>query len=150
MIVPREHVVTITIAVIAVLFIIGGYASMSGLSTYEAPLRIEMTRATYSQGDVFDANVNVGAVTMMSDESVMVYVDGVLSGAIVLKQYFDDNRVDYGTDYRSNIEIMSTLDPIMINLADHVSLETLKPGPHIVRVEFSRSDAVAESEFKVK
>ena len=126
---------------------------MSGLSTYEDPLKIEMPGTSFSQGDIFDVNVDVGAMTVMADETIVIYVDARPSGAVLLKQYFDENRVDYGTEYKNlgqnSVEVISTVQPISINLADYVSLDSIAPGSHTLRIEFSRGDAWAEEGFVV-
>ena len=153
-VIPREQVVTLTIAAIAIIFIVGGFASMSGLSVYEEPLQIEMYATSFEKGDVFDVNIRVGTMTVLSDETMMIYIDGNPGGAVALKKYFDENRIEYGTEYKqlgtNSVEIMSTVQPIVINLADYIQLEMMSEGSHSLRVEFSRGDAVAEVLFEVE
>jgi hypothetical protein len=153
--VEREYAATFIVAIIALLVIVGGYASFSGLAVYDEPLKIEIADNSFKQSDVFDVNVVVNPVTFMSDESIMVYVDNNAVGAIAIKQYLDDNGIEYGTEVKNlgqnNIEIMTLKDPLLVNLADHVSLEYLHPGTiHIIKVEFSRGDAVAENVFSIE
>jgi hypothetical protein len=150
--VEREHVATAVIAVIAVLVIVGGFASFSGLSVHEETLKIEMAKAVFRQSDVFDANVVVSPVTFMADESMMVYVDGRAVGVVALKQYLDDNGIDYGSEYKNlgqnNVEIVTLKNLLTIHLAEHVNLEHLRPGmTHSLRVEFSKGDAYADGSF---
>jgi hypothetical protein len=85
----------------------------------------------------------------------MVYVDNKAVGVVAIKRYLDDNDLDYGSEVKNlgqnNVEIINLKDPLTVNLADHISLEYLHPGTmHILKVEFSRGDAVAEEVFKIK
>jgi hypothetical protein len=150
----REYVVTFIVATIAILIIVGGYASFSGLASYDAPLRIEMAKKTFSRGDVFDTTVVLNPVTFMADETLMVYVDGQAVGVVAIKKYLDDNRIDYGRDIKSlgrnSAEILNLKDPLKVNLADYVTLEYLGTGGHSLRVEFSRGDAMAEEVFGIE
>ena len=150
----REQYVTLIVAAIAVLVIIGGFASFTGLSAYDEPLRIEMEGDSFSQGDVFDADVVVNPVTFMADESLMIYVDGNAVGVVALKKYLDDNALDYGTEVKNlgqnNAEIITLSRPLSVSLADYISVAQMHPGTtHILRVEFSRGDAAAEEVFKI-
>ena len=151
----RENIVTLIVASIAILVIVGGYASFTGLAAYDAPIRLEMEKSSFSQGDVFDANVVLNPVTFMADESLILYIDKKAVGVIALKQYLDDNSISYGVDVKNlgqnNAEIVNLKDPLSINLADYVSLEYMHPGTmHTVRVEFSRGDAAAEGVFGIE
>ena len=151
----REHAVTLIIAAIAIIVIVGGYASFTGLAAYDAPLRLEMVKSSFNQGDVFDVNVIVNPVTFMSDESILLYIDNQAVGVVALRQYLDDNSISYGVDVKNlgqnNVEVINLKNPLSINLADHVSLEYMHPGTtHIMKVEFSRGDAVAEEVFGVE
>ena len=66
----REHIVSLIVAVIAILVIVGGYAAFTGLSVYEEPLMILMAENSFRQSDVFDVSVVVNPVTFMADESI--------------------------------------------------------------------------------
>jgi hypothetical protein len=151
----REHAVTLIIAAIAIIVIVGGYASFTGLAAYDAPLRLDMEKSSFSKGDVFDVNVIVNPVTFMSDESILLYIDNQAMGVVALRQYLDDNGISYGVDVKNlgqnNVEVLNLKDPLSINLADYVSLEYMHPGTtHIMKVEFSRGDAVAEEVFGIE
>ena len=150
----KEFLVPFVIALIAILIIAGGYASFSGLATYEQPISIEMNKAAFLQSNVFDVNVVVSPMTFLADESIMAYVDGNLAGVVALKKYLDENMIDYGLEYKNlgqnNVQIMNLQSSLKINLADLVSLESLSAGTHTVSVEFSRGDAKAESSFNVQ
>jgi hypothetical protein len=153
--VEREYVATFIVAVVALLVIVGGYASFSGLAVYDEPIKIELAKTTFSQGDVFDADVVVNPVTFLADESIMVYIDNKVLGAIAIKKYLDDNGIEYGTEIKSlgqeTTEIINLKDPLTVNLADFVSLEYMQPGTaHVLRVEFSRGDALAEALFRIE
>ena len=152
--VMREHMVTVTIAVIAILFVVGGFASMSGLSTYDELISIDVVKDSFSRGDVFDVSVGIGLMTVMADETLMIYIDDAPAGAVILKKYFDENRVRYGVDVRTvgtnSIEVISTLEPMRVNLADYVLLDSMASGSHLLKVEFSRGDAGAEAVFVVE
>lgn len=151
----REHFVTLIVAAIAVLVIVGGYASFTGLAAYDAPVRLDMVKRSFGQGDVFDVNVIVSPMTFMSDESILLYIDNKAVGVVALKQYLDDSGISYGVDVKNlgqnNVEIVNLKDPLSINLADYVSLEYMHPGTtHILKAEFSRGDALAEEVFGVE
>ncbi len=153
--VEREHYVTVIVAVAAILMIVGGYASFTGLATQSEPLALSVEKDAFRQGDVFDVNVNVGPVTFMSDESIIIYVDDTAVGVIAVKKYLDSNSIEYGTEVknlgRNNVEIINLKEPLTINLADYVSLEYLRPGTtHILKAEFSRGDASAEEIFRME
>ncbi|MFH1064643.1 MAG: hypothetical protein V1729_06175 [Candidatus Woesearchaeota archaeon] len=152
--VEREHIATFVVATIAVLVIVGGFASFSGLSVYDQPLKLELQKTEFMQGDVFDANVVVNPVTFMADETIMVYIDGNAVAAIALKRYLDDNDIDYGSEVKNlgqnNVEIINLQGPLTVNLADYVSMEPMYPGTvHILSVEFSQGDAAAQESFRV-
>lgn len=151
----REHYVTIIVTVIAMVVIVGGFASFSGLSVYEDPIRIELEKSVFKNGDVFDTSVVLNPVTFMADDSLMVYIDGKALGVVALKKYLDDNSIEYGSEIKNlgqnNAEILTLKNPLSINLADYVSLEFLHPGTtHVIKVEFSKGDAVAEEVFRVE
>lgn len=153
--VEREYIATFIVAMVAILVIVGGYASFSGLAVQDDPLSIEMEKSTFKQSDVFDVDIVVNPVTFMSDETIMVYVDNEVIGAIAIKKYLDQTGQDYGTEIKNlgmnNEEIITLRDPLTVSLADLLSLEGLHPGTtHLLRVEFSRGDAVAEDVFKVE
>ncbi|MFC1741583.1 hypothetical protein ACFL3V_03540 [Nanoarchaeota archaeon] len=155
MLVEREHVVTVFMAVIVMLIILGGYASFSGLSVYQETLVIEMAKDSFSQGDVFDVTVVLNPVTLMSDDSLMIYVDGNAIGVVAIKKYLDENGIAYGSEFKNsgqnNIEIITMRDRLLVNLADHVSLEHMSPGSaHALMVELSKGEASAEGIFSVR
>jgi hypothetical protein len=150
----KEYLVTFIVTLVAVLVIVGGYASFSGLATYDAPISIGLAKDSFRQSDVFDADIVLRPVTFMADESLMVYVDNSAVGVVAIKKYLDDNKIEYGTEYQNagqnNIEVLNLRDPLRVNLADFIKLEAMVPGTtHILRVEFSRGDAVAEEVFKI-
>ncbi len=152
--VEREHIATAVVATIAVLVIVGGFASFSGLSVYHQPLTLELHKTEFRQGDVFDVNVVVNPVTFLADETIMVYLDGNAVAAIALKRYLDDNGIDYGSEVKNlgqnNAEIINLQAPLTVNLADYVSMEPMYPGTvHLLTVEFSRGDASAEEAFRI-
>jgi len=151
----REYLVPVIVTMIAVLVIIGGYASFSGLAVYDAPLAISMAKDTFRQSDVFDVNVLVNPVTFMADESIMIYLDNNAVGAVAIKKYLDDNDIEYGSEFQNlgqnNIEVVNLRNPLQVNLADFITLEGMQPGTtHIIRAEFSRGDAVAEAVFRIE
>lgn len=151
----REHYVTILVAVIAIVVIVGGFASFTGLSVQEEPIQIMMEKNTFKRGDVFDARVVLSPVTFLADESIMIYIDNKAVGAIALKKYLDDNNLEYGTEVKNlgqnNAEIITLMQPVTVSLADHMTLDRMHPGTtHILRVEFSRGDAVAEEVFGIE
>jgi hypothetical protein len=150
----KEFIVPFIVTVIAILVIVGGYASFSGLATYDTPISVEMGKAAFQQGEVFDVNAIVSPMTLLADETLMVYVDGNLAGVVALKKYLDDNRIDYGLEYKNlgqnNVQIMNMQSSLRINLADLVSLESLARGEHILSVELSRGDARAEATFNIE
>jgi len=154
MFVEREQIVTLLVALTAIIVILGGYASFSGLAAYDSPVSIEMQKSTFKQSDVFDVNVVLNPVTFMSDESIMIYIDNEAVGAVAIKKYLDENMIEYGTETKSvganSIEIMNLKYPIKINLADHISPEYLHPGTvHMITIEFSRGDSSAEGTFNI-
>jgi hypothetical protein len=151
----REYLVPVIVTMIAVLVIIGGYASFSGLAVYNAPITIETAKDAFRQSDVFDANVLVNPVTFLADESIMIYLDNNAVGAVAIKKYLDDNDIEYGSEFQNlgqnNIEVVNLRNPLQVNLADFITLEGMQPGTtHIIRVEFSRGDAVAEAVFNIE
>jgi hypothetical protein len=150
----REYVVTFIITTIAILIIVGGYASFSGLAAYDAPLRIENAKGTFARGDVFDVNIVLNPVTFMADESIVIYIDGQAVGVVAIKKYLDDNGIEYGRELKdigqSNTEVLNLMDPLAVNLADYVPLEYVQQGTHTIRAEFSRGDAMAETVFAVE
>jgi hypothetical protein len=151
----RELIVPIVVTLIAVLVIVGGYASFSGLATYSTPLSIEMAKKAFKRGDVFDANILVNPVTLLADESIMIYVDNNAVGAVAIKRYLDDNRIEYGTEFQNlgqnSAEVMNLKNPLQVNLADFITLEGTLPGTtHVLKVEFSRGDASAEEVFSIE
>ena len=153
--VEREHFVTVIIAAIAILVVVGGYASFSGLVAYEAPLNIEMNKKTFKQSDVFDVNVLVTPVTLLADDSIMVSVDNKAIGVIAIKKYLDDNNADYGKEIKNmgqnNLEIINLKNPLTVNLADFVSLDYLGPDTmHVLKVEFSNGEGGIEEVFGVE
>ncbi len=154
MLVEREHIVTIIVAVIALLAIVGGYASFSGLSVYEQPVQLELTKSSFAQSDIFDANILLNPVTFLHDESIMIYFDNEPIGVVAIKKYLDDNRIEYGTEYQNlgtnNIQIMNLEHQLKISLADYITLESVQTGSHTVRVELSKGDASADAIFSVK
>ncbi len=151
----REHYVTIVVAVIAVLVIVGGFASFTGLSVQEEPIRISMEKSSFRQGEVFDVNVLLSPVTFFADESIVIYLDNKAVGAIALRKYLDDNGLEYGTEVKNvgqnNIEIITLMQPVSVSLADFIPLDYMHPGTtHLLRVEFSRGDAAAEEAFRIE
>lgn len=150
----REHFVTLTVAAVAALFIMGGFASLSGLSTYEEALQITLPETTFSKSSVFDVTVRVAPTQIISDETLMIYIDGAPAGVVVLKQYFDENRVDYTSEERiigsNTLEVLSTRSEVLINLADYVDLDTSSVGNHVLKVEFSRENVGSEVVFSVE
>ena len=150
----KEQIASLVVAIIAVLVIVGGYASFSGLASYDPPLKLEMAKKSFLAGDVFDANLVVSPVTLMSDESIIIYLDNIAVGAIAVKRYLNDNGIDFGTQNenagRNNIDIINLKHKLSINLADYVNLDSVLPGgTHKIRAEFSRGNAVAEEVFFV-
>jgi len=153
--VEREQYVTVIIAAIAVLVIVGGYASFSGLAVQSDPLVIMMQKDSFSQGEVFDAELVLNPVQFLADESIVVYVDSNPVGVIALKKYLDDNSIEYGSDIKnlgeSNAEIITLKHNLRVHLSDYVSLERVPAGTsHTLRAEFSRGDAVAQDVFVVR
>jgi hypothetical protein len=150
----RENLVTLFVAAVAILVIIGGYASFSGLASYESPLKIELSKESYSQSDVFDANVLLTPVTLFSDETIMIYIDGRAIGVIAIKKYLDDNRIEYGTETKdagkTTVEIINMKSRLKVNLADYVTLDSLGLEEHTVRVEFSKGEAFSEKSFRIE
>ncbi|MBW2963944.1 hypothetical protein KY363_00655 [Candidatus Woesearchaeota archaeon] len=151
----REYAVAVFVAVAAILIIVGGYASFSGLAVRADPLDIELYKGTFSQSDVFDANIVVNPATFLADESLVIYLDDKPSGIVALKQYLDENGYDYGSDAKNagtnNVEIITMLSPFRVSLADYISLDKAQSGStHKVRVEFSRGDAAAEATFAIE
>jgi hypothetical protein len=151
----KEYVVTIFIAIIAVLIITGGYASFSGLAVREDTLTVEMHKTMFKKSDVFDVTVKIKPVMFLAEESLMIYLDDKAVAVVALKKYLDDAGLDYGVDVKNlgenNQEIITLKDPVLVNLADHVSLEYMQPGTmHRVTVEFSMGDASAEGVFSVE
>jgi len=149
-----EFVVTVLIAIIALLVIVGGFASFSGLATYAPPITVEMAKQQFRQGDVFDVTTTVNPTTLLAEESMTIYVDGNLAGVVAIKKYLNDNKIDYGSEFKNvganNIEVITLQNRLIINLADLVSPESLSVGDHILRVELSGGDASAETAFKIE
>ncbi|MBW2966895.1 hypothetical protein KY362_00255 [Candidatus Woesearchaeota archaeon] len=155
MAIEREHLIALFLCAVAILVIVGGYASFSGLATAAQPLQIEMVQKTFSKSDVFDVNVIVNPVTLLADESLMIYLDNEAVGVIALKQYLDTNGIEYGTEIKNlgqnSAEIINLKSSTRISLADHISTEFMYPGTtHILRVELSQGEAVAEDAFGVE
>lgn len=151
----REHYVTIVVAIIAIVVIVGGFASFTGLSVQEEPIRISMEKNLFRQGEIFDVNVLLSPVTFFADESIVIYIDNKAVGAIALRKYLDDNGLEYGTEVKNlgqnNIEIITLMQPVSVSLADFITLDYMHPGTtHLLRVEFSRGDAVAEDVFRIE
>ena len=151
----REQYVTLIVTVIAMVVIVGGFASFSGLSVYEDPIRIESAKSSFRNSDVFDISVVLNPVTFMADDSLVVYVDGKALGVVALKNYLNDNGIEYGVEIKNlgqnNVEILTLKNPLSISMADYVSLEFLHPGmTHVIKVEFSKGDAFAEEVFRVE
>jgi hypothetical protein len=147
---PREQFVTATIAIIAILCVIGGYSALSGLTTYSAPVIINMQKDTFLRSDVFDVTAKLNTVTLLSDETLMIYVDAQPAGAVVLKKYLDDNGYQYGTEKKSDVDIISTLQQININLAEYIELSALAPGRHLLEVGLSQGKIATYKEFYVE
>jgi len=149
-----EFVVTVLISIIALLVIVGGFASFSGLATYAPPITIETAKQQFRQGDVFDVTTTINPTTLLADESMTVYVDGNLAGVVAIKKYLDDNKIDYGSEIKNlgenNIKVINMQNKLTINLADLVSPESISIGEHILRVELSGGDASAETAFKIE
>ncbi|MBW2971499.1 hypothetical protein KY359_00545 [Candidatus Woesearchaeota archaeon] len=151
----REYYVTFIVAAIAIAVIVGGFASFTGLSVQADPLSIEMAKTAFRQSDVFDADVLLSPVTFMADESLMIYIDGKAVGVVALKRHLDQNSIEYGTEIKDlgqdNVQIINLREHLRVNLAEYVSLEYLQPGTvHLLRVEFSRGDALAEAVFSME
>lgn len=151
----RENYVTVIVSVIAILVIVGGYASFTGMAVEQDPLVIVMLDDEFRQSDVFDVDVVLNPVQFLADETVVVYLNNNPVGVIALKKYLDDNDIDYGTSVKNvgqnNVEVITLRNPLMINLADYVSLENFPAdSSHVLRVEFSRGDAGAEEIFIVR
>ncbi|MBU2561533.1 MAG: hypothetical protein KKD17_04490 [Nanoarchaeota archaeon] len=150
----REYYVTFIVATIAVLVIVGGFASFTGLSVQDDAISIEMSKESFRPSDVFDVTITLSPVTFMADESIMIYIDGSAVGAVAIKKYLDSNGIDYGREVKdpgqNNIQVINLKDRLRVNLADYVQLEYMRPGTkHILRVEFSRGDAAAEEVFNI-
>lgn len=151
----KEYVVTIFISIIAILIITGGYASFSGLAVREDTLEVEMHKTVFKRSDVFDVTVKIKPVMFMAEESIMVYLDDKAIAVIALKKYLDDNGLDYGVDVKNlgenNQEIITLREPLLVNLAEYVSVEYMQPGTmHRVTVELSVGEARAEGLFSVE
>jgi hypothetical protein len=147
---PRETYVTLTVCAIAILFILGGYASLTGLATYDSPVDIALAKAKFSKGDVFDATVTISLITLFSDETIMIYLDGTPAGAVMLRQYMDMNLFKYTAENREGGEVLNMAHEVFLNLADYVSLESLAPGKHTVQVALSKAQVGATEEFVVE
>lgn len=151
----REYYVTFIVATIAVLFIVGGFASFTGLSVQDEAISIAMAKESFRPSDVFDVTLILNPVTFMADESIIIYIDSNAVGAVAIKKYLDDNGIEYGREVKdagqNSIQVINLRDRLMINLADHVQLEYMRPGTkHILRAEFSRGDAAADAVFNVE
>jgi len=149
-----EYLVSIFLAIIALLVIVGGYASFSGLATYNPPISIEMAKQAYLRSDVFDVNAAMSPATILADETMTVYMDNNLAGVVAIKKYLDENRIEYASEYRNagenNIQVINLKDKLAINMADLIALDSLNAGQHTVRVELSIGDASAEQAFSVQ
>lgn len=151
----REYAVAVFVGIIAILIIVGGYASFSGLAVRADPLSIELSKGTFKQSDVFDANIVVSPATFLADETLVIYMNDKASGVVALKKYLDENDYDYGTEVKNagsnNVEIITMLSPFRVSLADYISLDQAQSGStHRVRVEFSRGEVSADVAFAVE
>ncbi|NQU79439.1 hypothetical protein HQ545_06755 [Candidatus Woesearchaeota archaeon] len=147
--VEREHIATVIIATAAVLIIVGGFASFSGLAVHAEPLTIEMYKTEFRQGEPLQAVLIISPVTFLSDESIVLYIDNNPVGAIPLKKYIDDKEIEYGLEIKNagnnNIELINLKNPLSIQLDEFIP--SPMAGNHIIRAEFSRGDALAEKGF---
>ncbi len=151
MLVERETFVALFISLVAILVVVGGFASFTGLSVHEAPLVLNFHKASFSRGDVFDVSVDLSPATFLQDESLVIYVDEVPVSVVALQKYLDDNQIDYGLDFenagKNNIKVMTLKNKLSVNLADFVSLDDLQPGSHSLKVSLSQGDASADGNF---
>lgn len=149
----KEHIVTILLAIVAILVIIGGYASFSGLAVNTDPLMIDMSRDSFRQSDVFDVNIILNPITFISEETVVIYLDNSVIAALPLRQYVEDNSLSYTIETRElgsgSVTLLALNEPAIISLADVISLESLQKKSHLLRVEFSVGDVSAAKTFGV-
>jgi hypothetical protein len=149
----REYFVTILLAVVAVLVIVGGYASFNGLAVNTDPLLIDMPRDSFRQSDIFDVNIILNPITFISEETVVIYLDNSVIAAIPLRQYVEDNSLSYTVETRelggSSVTLLTLNEPAIISLSEVVSLESLQKKSHLIRVEFSVGDVTAAETFEV-
>ncbi len=151
--VEREAIVSLFIALVAVIVIIGGFASFTGLAVHSEDLKIDFSRTDFESGAVFDAVLTIAPVTMLAEESVVIYVDESFGSVIAIKKYLDDNSIPYGLEYQNagsnNIQMITLESPLKIPLADFVSLQGLEPGTHSIKISLSEGDATVQKSFVI-
>jgi len=72
MLAQRETMVSLFIAAVAILVVIGGFASFSGLAAYSGTLSLDFSKSSFSGTDAFDVDLIIEPVTLMADESAVV------------------------------------------------------------------------------
>lgn len=148
MIFERENVVAVVISVIAVLFIVGGFASFSGLSTYSG-LSLNLERATFARGDIFGAEVVVALDSVLSDETLILKLDGIPFKTIDFQDYVTASGLRHSLEEKGGLSVLRLGEPVKIHLSDFVTVDSLANGGHQIDASLSKGELTARGKFSV-
>ncbi|MBI4738562.1 hypothetical protein HY772_03220 [Candidatus Woesearchaeota archaeon] len=146
----RENVVAVVISLIAILFIVGGFASFSGLATYSHNALVLTTeKGTFSPSDVFDAEVVVNLDAVLADETLTLALDGSTFKVINLKEYAVLNNLRSSVEERNGASVVHLDELVRVHLAQYVDLSQLSSGKHSLVARLDRSGVEVQETFKI-
>lgn len=150
MVFEREHVVAIVISIIAVLFVVGGFASFSGLATYSnTALTIHIEKERFASSDIFDAEIFVNSNTVLDDETVRLQLDGVSFQTINLLEYVSVRNLRHRVEERNGITFLQLDEPVRIHLADYVNLDAVARRKHTIGAKLGKAGTEVQARFTI-
>ena len=141
----NEKTAVLVICSVLALAIITGFVSFTGMAVYNIPLAFDMEKS-YSNSDVFDADLIINAKEVSDTETMVVYLDNNPVGIIPLKNYLDANSINY----KEEEHILILKEKFNINLANHIDLNNLKTGNHLIRARFSEIDVAVDAKLIIE
>ncbi|MBI5398882.1 hypothetical protein HZB03_05450 [Candidatus Woesearchaeota archaeon] len=145
----RENVVAVVISLIAILFVIGGFASFSGLAAYNNVLMLASEKDVFAPSDVLGVEVVVNLDTVLADETLTLALDGSVFDVVNLKDYAASNNLRYSVAERNGVSVVYLGEPVRVHLAQYVDLSQVSPGKHSLAARLDRSNVEVQETFRI-
>jgi hypothetical protein len=150
MAVEREHVVALVISFVAILFIVGGFASFSGLATYSnTALKIDVEKDGFKHSDVLDASVIISLDTVLYDETLTLSMDGSVVKSVSLFDYISANGLLFSVEEKEGVKVLRLGEPVRVHLSEFINLESVASGKHSLDAGLGKGDVKASAYFRV-